>query len=513
MTGWVCRYSCWVFFPRGFTVGGVPVTRPDAGNAGRNSRFESQTALEHRHYINGEIVEAHGSDIYPVTSAISGEQIAAGVLGDEIDAEDAIRAAKQALPAWSATTLDERRQYLQQLADSFHARRDDMISALIEEFGTTTPTAAYIVDQSRDWFLFAQKLLTEETFAEQVGHGTVYQVPVGVAVLITPWNGASWFMAMKASVALAAGCTVILKPSERGIWQTQPILDAIAAAGLPAGVINVVFGKGDPVGNVLTSHPDVAKVSITGSTATGKAIARNGVDTMKRVTLELGGKSPTIILEDADLAAAIPFAVQAGLFNNGQACIAGTRILIPQSRSTEIKQALADAVSAIKVGDPRDPGTVVGPVLDRDQYERIEGYIRAGIDEGAEVLAGGLGHPDGLEDGNYVKPTLLAATNDMTIAQQEIFGPVLAVITYHDDDEAVEIANDSPYGLHAYIASGDVEHGRRIARRIRAGRVMVNEIIDAPDAPFGGFKQSGLGREFGRYGIQAYLEAQTVFSA
>jgi aldehyde dehydrogenase (NAD+) len=331
-----------------------------------------------------------------------------------------------------------------------------------------------------------------------------------VAVLITPWNGAGWFIAMKASVALAAGCTVVVKPSERGIWQAQPVLDAFADAGLPDGVINVVFGRGDPVGNTLTSHPDVAKVSITGSTATGKTIARNAVDTMKRVTLELGGKSPTVILDDADLSQAVPFAVQAGLFNNGQACIAATRILIPHSREQEIKQALADAVTALKVGDPRDPDTVIGPVLDRDQYDRIQHYIQAGIDEGGQILAGGLGHPEGLEDGNYVKATLLTATNDQTIAREEIFGPVLAVITYRDEDDAIAIANDTPYGLHAYIATGNVQRGQRLARRIRAGRVMINEIIDAP---FDGFKQSGLGREFGHYGLEAYLETQAVFTS
>jgi aldehyde dehydrogenase (NAD+) len=465
-----------------------------------------------RQFINGRVQESHGHDIQAVTSAVTGEQIAEGVLGDATDANLAVEAARRALPAWSATTLDQRRDYLQKLADSFAGRREQMIQALVEEFGTTTATAAYIVDQSRDWFVYAQKLLTEDTFTDQIGRATVHKVPVGIAVLITPWNGASWFIAMKASVALAAGCTVVIKPSERGIWQAQPVLDAFADAGLPDGVVNVVFGRGEPVGNTLTSHPDVAKVSITGSTATGKTIARNGVDTMKRVTLELGGKSPTVILDDADLSQAVAFAVQAGLFNNGQACIAGTRILIPRSREQEFKQALADAVTALKVGDPRAPDTAVGPVLDRDQHDRIQHYIRAGIDEGGQVLVGGLGHPEGLEDGNYVKPTLLTATNDETIAREEIFGPVLAVITYRDEDDAIAIANDSPYGLHAYIATSDVQRGQRLARRLQAGRVMINEIIDAPDAPFGGFKQSGLGREFGRFGLEAFLETQAVFS-
>jgi aldehyde dehydrogenase (NAD+) len=463
-------------------------------------------------FIEGTFVESHGRDAYGVNSAITGNQLAEALLGDDTDADRAVAAAKRALPSWSTTTLEERRGYLQRLADAFGARREEMVSALVEEFGTPAPTAAYMVDQSRDWFVDAQGLLTPDLFVERIGDATVNYVPVGVAVLITPWNGASWFIAMKASVALAAGCTVVLKPSERGVWQAWPVVQAIADAGLPDGVVNVVFGRGDPVGNSLTRHPDVAKVSLTGSTATGKAIARNGIDTMKRVTLELGGKSPMILLEDADLAKAVPFALRMGLFNNGQSCIAGTRILAPQSRIDEVRQALAEAVSAVRVGDPNEEGTVVGPLLDRDQYGRVQGYIRKGIEEGAELLAGGEGHPEGLERGNYVKPTLFGATNDMTISREEIFGPVLSLITYRDETEAVQIANDSPYGLLGYVAAGDVEHGRRVAREIRSGRVMVNEFVASRDVPFGGFKQSGIGREFGRHGIAAYLEPQAIFS-
>jgi aldehyde dehydrogenase (NAD+) len=465
-----------------------------------------------KQYINGQVTVPHGTEVYPVNSAITGEQIAWGVLGDADDANAAVEAARQALPAWSATSLEERRGYLSRLADSFAAHRVAMIDSLIEEFGTTPATAAYIVDQSAEWFRDARELLTEDTFVRRVGPATVHKVPVGVAVLITPWNGASWFFAMKMSFALAAGCTVVVKPSERGLWQAQPVLDAIADAGLPAGVVNVVFGQGDPVGNTLTSHPDVAKISVTGSTATGKTIARNAADTMKRVTLELGGKSPTIILDDADAATAAGFALQAGLFNNGQACIAGTRILIPASREQEFRNALVSAIGALRVGDPREPQTVIGPVLDADQYNRIQSYIQVGIDEGGEILAGGLGHPDGLDHGNYVRPTLITATNDQRIAQEEIFGPVLSVITYRDEDEAVAIANDSDYGLQAYVAAGDPARGGELARRLQAGRVMVNQIVDSREAPFGGFKQSGIGREFGTYSIDAYLETQAIFT-
>ncbi|HEV7976079.1 aldehyde dehydrogenase family protein [Amycolatopsis sp.] len=464
-----------------------------------------------RHFVNGHLVEAHGTGTYPVTSAITGEQLAEAVLGDATDADRAVHAAKQALPEWSATTLDERRDYLQKLADSFKAHRDDMIPALVEEFGTPLSTATFIVDESSQWFLDAQDLLTDDTFVRHVGRATVRRVPVGVAALITPWNGASWAIAMKASVALAAGCTVVVKPSERGIWQAQPVLDAIADAGLPPGVVNVVFGKGDPVGDTLITHPDVAKISLTGSTNTGKLVAAKAAGTLKRITLELGGKSPTIILDDADAARAVPFALQAGLFNNGQACVAGTRILVPESREDELKKALAEAVDALKVGDPREDGTVIGPVLDRDHYDHIQSYIRAGIEEGGELLAGGLGHPHGLEHGNYVKPTLLATTNDRTVAREEIFGPVLSVITYRDEDEAIRIANDTPYGLTGYVATGDAERGERVARRIQSGRVMINEIVGSRDAPFGGFKESGLGREFGSWGIDAFLENQAIF--
>ncbi|MGI5502346.1 aldehyde dehydrogenase family protein [Lentzea sp. CA-135723] len=466
-----------------------------------------------RQYVNGKIVPSHGTDTYVVSSAITGEQIAEGVLGDAQDANDAVAAAKAALPVWSALPLEQRRAYLDRLADAFLGRRDEMVANLVEEFGTSLMAATFIVNQSADWFRDARDLVTEETFTHKLGPATVHKVPAGVAVLITPWNGASWFIAMKASLALAAGCTVVIKPSERGMFQAQPVLDAIADADLPPGVINVVFGKGDPVGNTLTAHPDVAKISLTGSTATGKVIARNAVDTMKRVTLELGGKSPMIILDDADTAHAVGFAIGVGMFNNSQACIAGTRILIPRSREDEFKTALAAAVQSLPIGDPRDEGTVIGPVLDHDQYERVQSYILTGIEEGGVVLAGGLGHPDGFERGNYVRPTLIATTNDKRIAQEEIFGPVLAVITYDNDDDAVTIANDSTYGLHAYVATADPARGAALARRLQVGRVMVNNMVDSREVPFGGFKQSGLGREFGAYGLEAYLETQAIFAA
>jgi aldehyde dehydrogenase (NAD+) len=276
-------------------------------------------------------------------------------------------------------------------------------------------------------------------------------------------------------------------------------------------VINVVYGKGEANGSVLTAHPDVAKISFTGSTGVGKQIGRDSVDTMKRVTLELGGKAPTIVLDDVDMKEAAMFAVTSGLFNSGQSCIAGSRILIPASREQEAIDAIKVTMESLKVGDPNDSDTVVGAMITQQQYDKIQGYIRSGIEQGATLLTGGEGHPEGL-GGYFVKPTVFTnVTSDMKIAREEIFGPVISVLTYTDDADAVRIANDTPFGLHAYVAAGDPKRGEQIAQRIQAGRVMVNRYFDAPDAPFGGFKQSGIGREFGRYGLQAYLETQATF--
>jgi aldehyde dehydrogenase (NAD+) len=352
-----------------------------------------------RQLIDGELIPARGAKLIPATRADNGEVLAEAVMADEADAAAAVAAAKRALPAWSATSLGERRGYLQALADTFGERHGEMVTALVEEFGTPTATADAIASMSRDWFVLGQDLLVEDTFLERVGGATVNHLPVGVAVLITPWNGASWFMAMKGSVALAAGCTVVFKPSERGIWQVQPVIDAIADAGLPAGVVNVVIGEGTDVGVALTRHPDVDKISLTGSTATGKLVARNAVETMKRITLELGGKSPTVILDDADVDLAVPFALQAGFFNNGQACIAGTRILVPESRAEELRLALADAVSGVKVGDPTDPETVVGPLLDSAPVRQGAGLHQRCSGRGCRAAGRRSGSPRGAGGG------------------------------------------------------------------------------------------------------------------
>jgi aldehyde dehydrogenase (NAD+) len=335
--------------------------------------------------------------------------------------------------------------------------------------------------------------------------------PVGVAGLITAWNANALFICLKLASAIAAGCTVVLKPSEMSSLQTRAMVEAVNEAGLPKGVFNVVTGLGTVVGAEMVRNPDVAKISFTGSVAVGEQIMRDGAATMKRVTLELGGKSPTILLDDAALDKAIPTALILAFLNSGQACAAGTRLLVPKSRLDEVKRAIRDEMRNYTVGDPADPNIMVGPMVSQKQYERIESYIRKGIEEGAEVLVGGEGHPKGLEAGFFVKPTVFVnVKNDMTIAQEEIFGPVLSVIAYDSEDEAIRIANDSKYGLHSAVLGTDLDRARRVASQLRAGRVVINTMTDDPQAPWGGFKYSGVGREYGKYGIEAFLEPKAI---
>lgn len=465
-----------------------------------------------KHFIDGEFVESHGTEVALVRDPKNNEMIGRVTMGDAHDAARAIAAAKAAFPAWSQTTLDERKAWLQKLADAVSARLDELKALCTAEFGGLAAFSDYAMTQARDFFVLAQETLAPENFVQTVNKATVTRVPLGVAGLLTPWNGMPWFVCGKAASALAAGCTVVIKPNADCALEAQVLMEAFDKAALPAGVINVVNGRGDPVGNTITRSPDVQKISFTGSTRVGKQINRDATETMKRVTLELGGKSPTVILEDSDLEGAVKFALAAGLINSGSACIAGTRILVPEWRAEEFEQALKAGMQALKPGDPADPETTIQPMITASHWERVQHYIQKGIDEGAEIVTGGLGKPNGLEAGNFVKPTLFAKVrNDMTIAQEEIFGPVLALISYRDEDEAVQIANDVEYGLHAYVYGAERARARRVANRLQAGRVMINEMVDDPKAPFGGFKMSGLGREFGVAGMLAFTEPRAVF--
>ncbi|MEV5175994.1 aldehyde dehydrogenase family protein [Streptomyces flaveolus] len=461
-------------------------------------------------YIDGEFVTPHGTELFDLYNPARGEVIGQVQLADEVDAQAAIAAAKRALPAWSATSKEERIDALKRLQAAVTAHRDELLEAVILEYGAPLKLAN-ITDATIGAFADMIQTLEEFDFTRQIGRATVELAPVGVAGLITPWNADAFIVSDKLATALAAGCTVVVKPSEMSATQTHVLTRALHEAGLPKGVLNVVTGRGDVVGSVINRHPDVSKISFTGSTATGKVIASEAVDTLKRLTLELGGKSPSIILDDADLEEAIPGALQAGFWNSGQACVAGTRILVPENRLDEALTLIAKKVAEEwPAGDPRDPATAIGPMVSERQWERVQSYIRRGIEEGARVIVGGPGRPDGLQNGYFVRPTVFAdVTNDMTIAREEIFGPVLSVITYRDDDHAIEIANDTTYGLHAYVFGSDPQRARRIASRIEAGRVSVNGGFENR-SPFGGFKQSGIGREYGVYGLEGFLEPRSV---
>jgi aldehyde dehydrogenase (NAD+) len=464
-----------------------------------------------QHYINGEFVASHGREVMDIISPTHGKTIARVTLGDEEDARHAIAAAKRAFVSFGRTTKAERTHVLRRLHEVVSARIDDLTAAMVEEYGGVVQFAAPIVQAGAHAFLAAEKALQELPLARSWDKTTVTYEPVGVAGLITPWNANALFLCVKLASAVAAGCTVVIKPSELSALQTQVWLECLHEARLPPGLYNVVIGRGEVVGAELVRNPDVAKISFTGSVAVGKTIMRDGAATMKRITLELGGKSPNILLDDAVLEEAIPTALGIAFLNSGQACAAGTRLLVPKSRLDEVKQAIVDAMPAFPVGDPADPQTAVGPMVTQKQYERVQSYIRKGIAEGAEVLVGGEGHPRGLEAGYFVKPTVFVnVTNDMTIAQEEIFGPVLCVIPYETEAEAIRIANDTSFGLHAFVSGTDVQRARRVASQILAGRVAINGMRDDQQAPFGGFKHSGVGREFGTFGIEAFLEPRAI---
>ncbi|HIC7209687.1 aldehyde dehydrogenase family protein [Burkholderia stabilis] len=465
-------------------------------------------------YINGEFVTPHGHEWFDLHDP-STEQVVGQVrLGDEQDAERAIAAAKAAFPGWSRTTREERIAALEHMLDAVAAREDDLMQAIVTEYGAPIERGRWMATYPADTIRQAIAALETFAFEEQAGSARVVMTPVGVAGLITPWNSDAGFICNKLATALAAGCTAVIKPSEMSAMQTQVITEALHAAGLPKGVFNIVNGRGDVVGDVISRSPDVAKISFTGSSAVGQHLVGAGAATMKRVTLELGGKSPTVVLDDADFASIMPLVLQAGFMNSGQACIAGTRVLVPRHRLAEFEEAIKQAVARVRSGDPRDAGTDIGPMVSAKQWERVQSYIRIGQEEGAVLLAGGEGRPEGLQAGWFVKPTVFSrASNRMRIAQEEIFGPVLTVIPYEDDADAIAIANDTRYGLSAMVLGKDRERCERVALQIDAGRVLVNTLAHEPLAPFGGFKHSGLGREMGRWGISAYLEPKTLIGS
>ena len=462
-------------------------------------------------YIDGAFTTPHGEELADLFNPATEERIGQVRLGDATDARAAVVAAKRAFPAFSRTSKAERIALLRRLHDAVAARADDLAAAMREEYGAPAYFVGFSAKHAAEVFLNMATTLEAYAFSRTIGRAEVTMQPLGVVAAITPWNSDIGFICGKLATAIAAGCTIVIKPSEMSAIQTQVVTQALHAAGLPPGVFNIVTGRGDVVGAELTAHPDVAKVTFTGSTAVGKTILRSAADTFKRVTLELGGKGPNIILPDADLDVAIPTALMMGLGNSGQACVAGTRILAPEARLPEILDRLKAAVAAIRAGPPTDPAVQVGPMVSQKQWDRVQAYIRLGLEEGAQLLAGGEGRPDDLERGWFVRPTIFTGvTNAMRIAREEIFGPVLCVIPYRDEAEAIAIANDTAYGLQAYVHGSDIDHARAIADQLESGRVVINGAPHEPLAPFGGFKSSGIGREYGVFGLETHLEPRAV---
>ncbi|WP_431514428.1 aldehyde dehydrogenase family protein [Variovorax sp. DAIF25] len=465
-------------------------------------------------YIDGAFVPVQGTEVVEIANPATEQRIGTATLANRDDARRAIEAAQRAQPALAATGKAERIEMLKRLRTAVLARTDAIRDATIEEYGGPLARAQWVSDYASQCFAYAARTLEAFEFTRRVGDSTVTMAPVGVAGLIAPWNSVAGSVCSKLASAIAAGCASVIKPSELGPIQAQVVTEALHDAGLPAGAFNVLLGRGADVGDEIATHPGIAKLSFTGSTPTGKLIARAALDTMKRVSLALTGKSASIVLDDADFASALPLALNAAFMNNGQACVAGTRLLIPRARMPEAIERIAAIATALRVGDPRDQATAIGPLLNAAQFERIQRFIRRGQEQGATLVAGGEGRPEGLSRGWYVRPTVFAdVRNDMDIAREEIFGPVLSVLGYEGEDEAVAIANDSPYGLQAYVFSSDAQRAGRVAERLEAGTVLVNRI--APDllAPFGGVKQSGLGREFGVFGLEAFLEPKTITTA
>jgi aldehyde dehydrogenase (NAD+) len=462
-------------------------------------------------YINGEFVTPNGTEIFNLINPATNIKIGEVTLADEMDTRKAIAAAKQAFKTFSKTTVSERIQYLEQLKNAVLKREQDFTNIMIEEYGGTHQFVTLSNKHTGSWFDSMKEVLQNFEFEKNINSSIVKLQPVGVVGIITPWNASNSSICSKVAAAISAGCTVVIKPSEMSSLQTQVLMEAFHEAGLPNGVINFVTGLGNVVGTELTNNRDVAKISFTGSTAVGKLIAKNAVETMKRVTLELGGKSPNIILDDADLEKAIPTAIYGAYMNSGQACIAPTRLLVPESKLEEINAMAKSIAEKIVVGLPGNEDTNIGPMVSVKQFERVQSYIKLGLEEGATLLAGGEGKPEGLEAGNFVKATIFTnVKNNMRIAQEEIFGPVISIISYKTEEEAIEIANDTPYGLAAYVSSGDYDRALRVASQIDAGRICINGFSHDPMVPFGGFKQSGIGREYGAYGLQAYLEPKAI---
>lgn len=463
-------------------------------------------------FINGAWVDASERQTLDVVNPATEQPICQVALGNAGDVDNAVAAARAAFASYARTTPAERQELLNEIVAKYKERFNDMGATISMEMGAPISFATrFQAGAGMGHYKTAAKVLDTFHFHEDRGTTAIVREPIGVIGMITPWNWPSNQISCKVAAALASGCTMVLKPSEVAPLSALLLAEILDAAGVPKGVFNLVNGDGPGVGQAMAAHPDIDAISFTGSTGAGIDVAIKAAPTVKRVGQELGGKSANVLLDDCDFDKEVAKGVDLCFRNAGQSCNAPTRMIVPQQRMAEVAAIAKAAAAKSQPGDPRDPDTKMGPVVSERQWNKIQGYIAKGIAEGAELVTGGEGRPKDLETGYYVQPTVFAnVRNDMTIAQEEIFGPVLAIIGYEDEADAVRIANDSPFGLAAYVSSGDAERARKVARALNAGMVHINMAVADPFAPFGGTKQSGNGREWGEFGLEEYLEVKSV---
>jgi aldehyde dehydrogenase (NAD+) len=468
-------------------------------------------------YISGAWCKSSSdAPTIPVVNPASGEVIGTVSQASNSDVDRAVHAAAEAFNEYSRAPLQERLGYLQAIAAAYERRMEDMARAITQDMGAPYATLSVKVQAPIGLGHFLTALQVAQTYPWQESHGSTLLVkePVGVCAMITPWNWPMNQVACKVAPALASGCTIVLKPSELAPACANVFAEILHEAKLPPGVFNMVHGKGEDIGPILSAHPLVDMVSLTGSQRAGSSVSSFAAASIKKVSLELGGKSANIILGDADLDEAVRHGVLAMMANSGQSCNAPSRMLVPANRIQEAERVAAAAVAELAVGDPMSSGTNIGPIANERQYQRVQALIQTGIDEGAHLVCGGLGRPEGLDQGFYARPTVFSrANNRMTIAREEIFGPVLTIIPYEDEESAIAIANDSPFGLSGYVYGGTLERAREVALRLRTGMVHLNGAPPDLAAPFGGYKQSGLGREWGRAGFDEFIETKAVMGA
>jgi len=463
-------------------------------------------------YIDGQWVDPVKPATLDVINPSTEEVIGRVSLGSAEDVDRAAKAARKAFATYSQTTKEERLALLQKIVGVYMTRYEELAKTISEEMGAPLWLAKAAQAATGLGHLNQTiAVLKDYEFTEKQGTTLIAREPVGVCGLITPWNWPVNQIMCKVAPALAAGCTMVLKPTEIAPLNAIILAEIFHAAGVPAGVFNLVNGDGPTVGAAIASHPEIDMVSFTGSTRAGVQVAIAAAPTVKRVAQELGGKSANIILDDADLATAVAGGVQGCVMNSGQSCNAPTRMLVPKSRHAEALEIAKNVANGVKVGPASQDGVNIGPVVSEAQWNKIQGLIKAGIDEGATLVAGGPGRPDGLTKGYFVKPTVFGnVRNDMTIAREEIFGPVLSIIPYETEEEAIRIANDTPYGLSGYVTSGNIDRARKVAAQLRTGNVHLNGVGPDFAAPFGGYKQSGNGREWGEFGFEEFLETKAV---